>query len=281
MKGDMPIVSIGFDGYDLENTLKGLSKTKSKNIILCCIDGFTKHVVPEEMSEKAWQQSKKLMEENGLHFYGLFGHCNLSDEKDLQKLRKRMRYTRYMGGSYIDTNAGPKGQEKGFFNNLPEIIGLAEELDLVVCLETHGDMLETGEMASKIFEKINSQRIRLSYDPANVYFYTRGRVDPNRDVQFIFDHIGMLHFKGVSFDAGDNRWSFPLVKGADIDYGTFFNALRKLDYRHMVAIELESRFHFEEEQGFTIDAVWPEEKVIEAYNEEIDHLTSRLDWIEI
>ena len=281
MKGDMPIVSIGFDGYDLENALAGLAKTKSKNIILCCIDGFTKHVVPEEMEEQAWQESKRLLEKNGLHFYGLFGHCNLSDRKDLQKLKKRMRYTKFMGGSYIDTNAGPKGQEKGFFNNLPEIIELAEELDLVVCLETHGDMIETGEMASEIFKKITSPRIRVSYDPANVCFYTRGRVDPNKDVQFIYDHIGMMHFKGVCFEEDKNRWSFPLVKEADIDFETLFNTMRKKDYRHMVAIELESRFHFEEEKGFIIDPVWPEERVIAAYNQEIDYLSNKLDWIEV
>ena len=58
---DIPLVSIGFDGYGLEPTLEGLSKTKSKNVILCCIDGFTKHVVPEEMSREEWQKTKDLI----------------------------------------------------------------------------------------------------------------------------------------------------------------------------------------------------------------------------
>lgn len=281
MMSDVPIVSIGFDGYDLEHTLSGLAKTKSKNIILCCIDGFTKHVIPEEMNEGAWEESKRLVEKNGVNFYGLFGHCNMSNREDLGKLKKRMQYTRFMGGSYIDTNAGPKGQEKEFFNNLPEIIELAEELDLVVCLETHGDMLETGEAASALFRKIDSPRIKVSYDPANVYFYTRGRVDPNSDVQSIYDHIGMMHFKGVSFDSKVNTWSFPLMDGADIDFEQFFDFMHKMGYGHMVAIELESRFHFEEEKGFSIDPVWPEQRVVAAYNQEIDHLSKRLTWIEV
>jgi sugar phosphate isomerase/epimerase len=278
---NVPIVSIGFDGYGLEDTLAGLAKTESKNILLCCIDGFTKHVIPEEMDEQAWHESRKLVQQHGLTFYGLFGHCNISDPDDLDKLKARMRYTKFMGGGYIDTNAGPKGQERGFFNNLPQVIELAEELDLSVCLETHGDMLENGEMAAEIFKKINSPRIKVSYDAANVFFYTRGRVNPVDDVRYIYDSIGMMHFKGVGHDADKDRWSFPLVEDADIDYHSLFDYLRKRNYSQMLAIELESRFHFEEEHGFSIDPVWPEDKVVAAYNREIRHLSNNLDWIEI
>jgi sugar phosphate isomerase/epimerase len=279
MKQDIPLVSIGFDGYELEAVLQGLAKTRSKSIILCCIDGFTKHVIPEEMSEEEWQAGKDLVEKYGLSYYGLFGHCNLSDPADLEKLKKRIRYTRFMGGDYIDTNAGPEGQEKGFFENLPQIVELAEELDVLVCLETHGDMLISGREAVKVFDKVKSEHVRVSYDPANVYFYTRGAVDPIEDVKHVYDHIGMLHFKGARSSADGKKWGFPPASEAAFDYDRFFKFLESKNYSGRIAVELEGRFRFEEEQGFVIDPIWPEDKIVKLYNDEIAYLQHKLSWM--
>jgi sugar phosphate isomerase/epimerase len=279
MIADIPIVSIGFDGYDLETALRGLSKTKSRNVVLCCIDGFTKHVIPEEMSRDDWQISKDLFAEYDLNFYGLFGHCNLSDPNDLDKLKKRMEYTRFMGGDYIDTNAGPEGRVEEFHKNLPQVVELAEDLNLTVCLETHGDMLITGKEARKVFDRVESRRIRVSYDPANVYFYTRGRVDPTRDVEQIYEYIGMIHFKGVRSGSDGTEWSFPAMTEAVIDYDRFFDVMQSRNYTGMIAVELEGRFRFEEKRGFVIDPVWPEEKVVGLYDREIGYLKDKLNWM--
>jgi sugar phosphate isomerase/epimerase len=279
MERDIPLVSIGFDGYDLEQTLAGLSKTSSKHIILCCIDGFTKHVVPEEMTREKWQKTKDLVEKYGLTFFGLFGHCNISDPDDLEKLKRRMEYTRFMGGDYIDTNAGPRGEERGFFENIGKVIDMAEALDLTVCLETHGDMLITGAEALKIFDKIDSPRIRLSYDPANVFFYTRGKTNPVSDVEFIYEHIGMIHFKGVRSNEDGTAWGFPPASEAVIDYESFFELMKVRAYDGMIAVELEGRFRFEEGKGFLIDPVWPEAQVVDLYDREIAYLQKKLAWM--
>lgn len=279
MKSDIPLVSIGFDGYSLEEAAKGLAKTRSKSTILCAIDGFTKHVVPEETSEREWERAKMTLAENGLRFFGLFGHCNLSDDRDIPKLMKRMAFTRSLGGGYIDTNAGPKGSEEGFFKNLPRIVELAEELDLLVCLETHGDMLETGERAERIFKKVKSERVRISYDPANVFFYTRGKTDPVSDISHAMEYVGMIHFKGVNVSADGRRWGFPPAGKAAIRYDELFGLLRRRAWKGLVAVELEERFRFEEGKGWQIDPVWPEERIVRAYDEEIAYLNENLDWL--
>jgi sugar phosphate isomerase/epimerase len=276
MKKGIPLVSIGFDGYGLEDAVKGLSKTNSRSAILCCIDGFTKHVIPEETTKEEWARHGEILEKHGLEFYGLFGHCNLSDPGDIPKLRKRMEYTRRLGGGYIDTNAGPAGQEAGFFRNLPGIVELAKELDLTVCLETHGDMLVSGAAAATVFDKVKSDRVLLSYDPANVFFYTRGKVDPVTDIERVYERIGMIHFKGVAVSEDRTRWTFPAAREAVFDYGRFFDYLAKKRYRGMVAVELEGRFRFEEGKGFSIDPVWPQEKVVDLYNREIEYLETML-----
>jgi sugar phosphate isomerase/epimerase len=111
MKKDIPLISVGFDGYNLEETLKRFQCTGSSNICLCALDEFTQHVLPEKMTDEEWVQTKKLFEKYGLKLYGLKGHCNVSDASNMEKIRRRMEFIRFMGGRYVDMSAGPKGSE--------------------------------------------------------------------------------------------------------------------------------------------------------------------------
>lgn len=279
MKEDIPLISIGFDGYNVAEALEGLSKTNSKNIILCAIDGFTKHVIPEEMNHDDWEAIRKIFKKYNLNFYGLAGHCNISDDNDIKKMIKRMEFVKFMGGRYIDTNAGHKGTENNFYKNLNKIISVAEKLDLMVCLETHGDLVDSGKSGHKLLEKLDSKRIKIGYDPANVYFYSRGMIDPADDVKFVLDNIGIMHFKGVCYNEDKSKWSFPTIEKSSFYYNDFFKVLEDYKYKGMIALEVEGRLSFEENKGFSQSPVWDKNKIINSYNSEIEYLKQKLYWI--
>jgi sugar phosphate isomerase/epimerase len=276
---NLPLISIGFDGYGIEQTLEGLAKTNSKNIILCAIDGFTKHVIPEDMNRDEWQRIRSLVEEQDLNFYGLAGHCNIADDKDMNKMRKRMEFTSFMHGRYMDTNAGHEGEKKNFYKNIREVIELADQMDLVICLETHGDLVNSGPSGHELLKKVSSKRIRIGYDPANVFFYSRGKIDPVEDIKYALDDIGIIHFKGVHYDANRRQWGFPDMSQADFDFDKLFRILEEYRYDRMIAIEVESRIKFEENKGFSEDPIWPQKKIIDAYNTEIAYLVNKLTWL--
>jgi sugar phosphate isomerase/epimerase len=63
------------------------------------------------------------------------------------------------------------------------------------------------------------------------------------------------------------------------DYDRIFRVLDDGKYNGMVAVELEERFRHEEGKGFIIDPVWPEDKVVKKYNEEIAYLRSQITWL--
>jgi sugar phosphate isomerase/epimerase len=281
MKNDIPLISIGFDGYNLGDTLEGLSKTNSKNISLCAIDGFTKHVIPEDMNQDEWENAKLLFEKYNLNFYGLAGHFNISDDNDLIKMARRMEFISFMNGKYLDTNAGLKGEERNFYKNLNKVIELAEKLDILVCLETHGDLLESGKYAHELFKNIKSSKIKIGYDPANIYFYSRGNLNPAEDIKYIFDDIGIIHFKGVNHNEDKTKWNFPEIKNSSYNFDKFFSVLEDYKYDRMIAIEVEGKFHFEENNGFMIEPIWPKEKIIDIYNGEIKYLKKKLYWMDI
>ena len=221
MRNDIPLISIGFDGYNIEETVEGLAKTNSKNIILCAIDGFTKHVIPEDMNRDEWKKVRSLVKEHGLNFYGLAGHCNITDDNDINKMKKRMEFTSFMNGRYMDTNAGHRGEEKSFYKNIREVIELADRLNITICLETHGDLVNSGSAGHDLLRKVSSPRIRIGYDPANVYFYNKGSIDPVEDIKYALDDIGIIHFKGVSHDKSKSKWFFPNMQNSAFDYDEF------------------------------------------------------------
>ncbi len=92
----------------------------------------------------------------------------------MEKIRKRMEFTRFMDGRYMDTCAGPAGREKAFIRNMEEIAEYTEEIDLSFLLETHGDIIGPGKAAAQVMKQIPSRKVQLCYDPANVYFYSSG-----------------------------------------------------------------------------------------------------------
>ncbi len=192
---------------------------------------------------------------------------------------KRMEFAKFMGGRYIDTNAGYKGTENSFYKNINKIINLAEKLNLIVCLETHGDLVDSGKSGHKLLEKVNSNRIKIGYDPANVYFYSRGMLNPVDDIKYVMDDIGIIHFKGVSHNEDKSRWNFPEMEKSSFSYDDFFKVLEDYKYRGMIALEVEGRFSFEENIGFSESPVWDKDKIVNIYNSEIEYLEQKLYWL--
>jgi sugar phosphate isomerase/epimerase len=281
MAMDIPLVSIGFAGCSLEDMLGGISKTKSRSVCPCAVDGVSLQIAPEIMGTDEWYSVRSSFEAHGLRFYGLEGHCDISDGGNLEKIRKRMAFTRFMGGRYIDLNAGPRSKSgrEGFFRNVAKVCEYAEEFDLLVCLETHGDLIGSGKEACGMLDRAGCGRLQLCYDAANVYFYSRGSIDPVEDLRYALDCTGLIHFKGVAHDPGQGLWSFPAMKDSPFSYEDFFEVLESNRYGGMVALEVEQMYSYTEQAGFTRGPGWTEDRIVAAYDFEIDYLSRRLSWM--
>ena len=282
MDNNIPLVTIGFDGYGLEQTLQGMAKTKSKNMILCCIDGFTKHVIPEQNRTRGLGPDPRAGGPLPAHLLRPVRTLQPFRRRGLEEAQDENGVYPFHGRPLHRHQLRAQGyREKQFYQNLPEVVELAEQLDLTVCLETHGDMLQSGKDCERLFKKIKSKRIRVSYDPANIYFYNRGSIKPAEDIKHALEHVGMIHFKGVNHSADKSSWGFPLLKESaknDVFDYDGSRSPRKNRYQGMVAVELEGRFRHEEGKGFIIDPLWPEAEVVDKYDQEIDYLTRKITW---
>ncbi|MEM3466561.1 MAG: TIM barrel protein, partial [Candidatus Jordarchaeales archaeon] len=178
----------------------------------------------------------------------------------------------------IDTNAGPKGTEESFYRNVGYIAELAEEMDLLVYLETHGDLITDGKTGVELLSKVKSDRVRMSYDPANVTFLSHGEVDVSEDLEYAMQYVGSIHFKGVRYDAEEDTWYFPRLKDSAIDYDKLFSVLERNKYRGDIAIEVED--HLKVVRGKIVES--PEKRtiheVVRAYNSDFSFIVSRMVW---
>jgi sugar phosphate isomerase/epimerase len=118
-----------------------------------------------------------------------------------------MEFARNIGAQYIATVEGPKSEEQRFLNNLERIEKRAEELDIVVCLETGmpGDIIQNANDAQRILKKVNSPYLGLSYDFGNAYYANRGKVNFLDELSKALPLTKLLHFKDVKVEKGNGK----------------------------------------------------------------------------
>ena len=82
---------------------------------------------------------------------------------------------------------------------------------------------------------VNSPRVRINYDTANVIFY--GNVDPAEDLAACVQDVGYVHLK----DKGGERtvWDFPALGQGWVDFPRIFEVLRASGNESPLSVEIE------------------------------------------
>ena len=115
---------------------------------------------------------------------------------------------------------------------------------MIIALENPGDgenaLIDTGEAGAGVIEKIGSDRIRLNYDPSNVYSYTKGHVKPEQDMLRAMPYVAHFHFKDMKqIEAG---WLFSEIGKGVVNYPDIFDVLKKQPELLPTSIEYPKNF---------------------------------------
>jgi Xylose isomerase-like TIM barrel. len=105
---------------------------------------------------------------------------------------------------------------------------------MVLCLETHGKHA-TGKQLKTIVELVDSPRVVINYDTANVIFY--GNVNLEEDLESCIDRIGYIHLKDKA--GAYNEWNFPAIGKGQIDFKMVVDKLEKANNNCPLSIEIE------------------------------------------
>jgi len=206
-------VSVGailYRGYDIPTLCQSLAKLGVKYVDLDFIEpppafrgrGYGAHVTESDLTRPQW--FRKVLADYGLEAVTFSGHMFLISTSEVELFMRKMEFAKAIGARYIATNHGPKGEETRLLRNLETILERAKDLDIVVCLENSapGTIIQSGQDARSIFERVPSPYLGFTYDFGNAYHSHRGQIDFIEDLQNVLPFLQVLHFKDVQLEEG-------------------------------------------------------------------------------
>jgi len=171
---------------------------------------------------------------------------DLSKEKAVPLFEKKMRFAKNLGTKIINTFSGPLERIETFYKNIKSVDKLAKSMDLIVALETHGDII-SDRSSLRVIEKVNSENVRINYDFVNSFHSAKGKIDLEKDFESVLPYIVYLHIKDTRLEK--DIWHFTQIGKGIIDYREIFKVLKKIPQKIPMSIELPLRLEMKEDKA--------------------------------
>lgn len=229
-----------YHGFSIHDAIAGISATGFKYIELTATKGWTEHVFPT-MSFQDLCKIKDELDTAGLVPFALSGHCNLMDRERLIDFVLNIKLAAFFGCDYIVSSVGEahikdnaETSDYEVAEHIKEILPYLEKYNMTLCLETHGKHA-TGRQLKTIVELVDSPKVVINYDTANVIFY--GNVNLEEDLESCIERIGYIHLKDKA--GAYNEWNFPALGKGDVDFKMIMDKLDKANNNCPLSIEIE------------------------------------------
>lgn len=229
-----------YHGYTIEEALIGIKDAGFHFIELTATKGWTEHVFPDHSFEYLCGLKSKMKAMN-IKPIALSGHCNLMDKERINDFILNIKLATFFGCDYIVSSVGEahlKDKEKTsnevLAENIKTLITYLEEDNMTLVIEAHGEH-STGGALKEIIDLVDSERVKINYDTANVIFY--GGVNPVEDIDMCIDDVAYMHIKDKA--GPEKEWNFPTLGKGRIDFPGIFNKLSKKHNNCPLSIEIE------------------------------------------
>ena len=180
------------------NTILELSEKYEIKINSLCADYF--------MNNLLFKNTEELIRKNLGFLTHLIQQCKKCNIKILEL-------------PFVDSSSLKNiAEQKQILENLETIVNIAQDHDIILCLETD---LEPNSFVS-LLEKFNHPNIKANYDIGNS---TSKNYDMNIELDILKKWIVNVHIK----DRIKNGKTVPLGSG-DVNFQGFFQNLKKIDY---------------------------------------------------
>ncbi len=240
MKRIIAVNSNCYHGYSLEDAIDGIKAAGFHYIELTATKGWTEHVFPTQ-SFAYLCSIKDRLKNAGITPFAMSGHTNLMDKERIGDFVTNMKLAAFFGCDYIVSSVGEAHlKDKAFASNeevaaqIRALVPYLQEYNLTLVLENHGDHA-TGQIVKGIVELVNSPRVLVNYDTANVIYFAG--IDPVNDLPACVDKVGFLHIKDKI--GGMKEWNFPALGKGSVDFPHLLRILEKAGNDSPLSIEIE------------------------------------------
>lgn len=220
-------VSLGtnlFKDYPLERALELIKEYGFEYAELSSIINFCEHINPKDICPAYCDKIKLLLERTGLKCHAVSGHLDPTIEEQCQDLIKKIEFAGRIGAKIVNTNSGPLSRLDVFHKNMPRLIQAAEKWNVIIGLESHGDIVNTARDSVSIFQRYNHPLVRLNYDTGNTLFYNPGKVKIEEDIKYGFEYLVHLHLKDIRIT--DSYVAYVPIGQGDVNFPAVFETLK-------------------------------------------------------
>ena len=229
--------------YTLERALEGIARAGLHFVELAAVRGYCEHVILDTIDDHAIKNIENLLIKYGLIPKILNVSTDLTQPSGLDDLKNASQIARQLDIKTVVTAIQETKTETGlnrFLNNIEKIENILQTYDIILALETHRGYLNTGLRGVSLLQRLKVERIKITYDMANVY--NRGGSIPEEDLKSMGEeigkYIGHVHLKDKADWVMGNR-EFPVFGTGVLDFGTVLTLLWEGGYRGPMTLELE------------------------------------------
>ncbi|HEV8285301.1 MAG TPA: sugar phosphate isomerase/epimerase family protein [Chitinophagaceae bacterium] len=228
-------VKNNYDGIEIRGIQRQLDLTKC----------------PEFNSVENIAKTKKLVEENGLRFVDLGSSAELHHDgaterqKNLDDAKRFIDLSQQLNCPYIRVfpNKLPKEKDRKatidlIIKGLIELGNYAKEKNVIVLMETHGDVVKTEDIKT-IMETTSHSHIGLVWDIVNMWSVTKET--PEYVFQHLKKYIRHTHIKDAKIV--DGKVQYTLLGKGEAPIFEAIDILAKDGYKGYYSFEWEKMWH--------------------------------------
>jgi len=233
--------------YGVRRALEGISATGLKYV------GFMgRGIFPPSISEEELNDIARMLADYGLKPLVAWGRFRGYDDVGMMDIKRVIDNSVRLGIDRV-LMAGPSPYLKGinirkptsiwmqdierFFKWIRVVSSYAADKGVKIVLKPHGGLTGTAKECLETMKRINSENVRIWYDPGNVVYYEGLRPqDIPDDLKIILDYVDGICLKDITGGRG-GRICAP--GQGTIDFREIFLVLRDAGFKGPCVIEFD------------------------------------------
>lgn len=261
-------------GYTLEEALMMVKESGFEYAELSSIVNMCEHINPKDITPEYAEKIKALLEKTEVKCYAVSGHVDLTIDEQFEDFLKKIEFAGRIGAKIINTNSGPLDRLTIFHKNMVKIIEEAERWDVIIGLESHGDIIGTAKDSIHIYKEYNHPLVRFNYDTGNTLFYCNGNIKIEEDIKYSLEYLSHIHLKDIKI-SGNNVEYCPIGDG-DVNFEKVFELLK--DYGKTIPCGLEIPTHVKGVLGKIgpSNVPMPREAILNDVKRSVDYINTLL-----
>ena len=218
-----------------EEAWAGIAAAGYSTVELSSVVGWTEHVILDAPPADLFTR----LAHHGLTATVLSAHSDLTTPDGADYAIKAIRWCHDNGITVMNTAIGghssQEENEVAFLTGITRVAAAADEAEVDVALEIHGDIMATGALTVPLLERIGHPRIKVAYDTANCEFY--GDTAAVDDLHTMLPYLANIHLKDKV--GGKGVWDFPEPGAGHVDFRRILEILTAGGYDGPASVEIE------------------------------------------